>query len=663
MKIRDKFIFLIVGIILSGIAIIAVTIYYLGEINANSQLLQQGNAVISQAETVSSRGKDLFGGRNLSRRSSDWVNTFNAFDSYFISFYEAVEDKKDSLLSESAWLRLKYINDEIWPQITNNFNSAQESVASIVAVYPSAMGFDIDPQLMNNPVNRDVKNLVKAVNSRSARVKRQLNQIMFELEETTQKKAKSMAIVLSSIIALISVAILLFSTVFVSFIRKNVNEINKKMEDVGDGDFSSPVKVRGNDEFATLAVHLNTLMSDFSSIIVGVKNMASKSNSLKFQVNSLTDDTAASVEQVVSNIDSMSNQIENLVSDIEHSSGTLNHFAKQIKDLVVKIDDQASSVEESSASITQMSTSLKNVSKITVRRHEAGEKLVKIIQDGGDMVQRTNELIKKTSSDVNSIMQITDIINTIADQTNLLAMNASIEAAHAGDAGKGFAVVASEIRKLAEMTNNNAKKIQETVTVAANRITTVLNSSNDSKSAFSLIKEETAKFNTALEEIDGSINEISSGSFEIMNVMNNLSHISQEIKHDSDIMKNDIESLDERMKNIRNFSETVRVGINEVKLGSEEVNHAMVKVKVINEKNSESIADLYEEVTRFKTSGAEVVEPSVSLYKPKADKSVQDGESKIIKSSEPARLFTTSKNYSSSTMVTKDELEEMQLLD
>lgn len=672
MKIRDRFIFLIIGVILSGVSIIVVTLFYLSEINSNTNLLQLGNSVIAQAETVSSRGKDLFGGRNLERRADDWVNTFKEFDDAFLDFCDIVENKKQGLLTENSLNQLVYIRQKIWPEILLNFNTAQDKVKEILTDTPDAMGFDLDARLENNPINRDVKNLVRAVNSRSNRVKRQLDQIIVEFDQTIQKKAEGMATILIVIIAGISFFTTLFISLLITRIRKNVNNVNAKMEEIGKGDFSVPVVVKGKDEFSTLSHHLNSLMGEFSSIILNIKSMVAKTNNLKFQVTSLTDDTAASLEQVVSNIDSMTNQIANLVYDIESSSETLNHFARQINNLVAKIDDQAASVEETTASITQMTTSLRNVSDITTRRHEGGEKLIKIIQDGGDMVEKTNELIKMTSSDVNSIMQITDIINTIADQTNLLAMNASIEAAHAGDAGKGFAVVASEIRKLAEMTNSNAKKIQETVSVAANRIANVLTSSNESKSAFLLIQDETSKFNTALEEIDGSINEISTGSYEIMNVMSNLSQISQEIKHDSDIMRTDVNSLDERMESIRNFSETVRVGINEVKIGSEEVNHAMIKVKVINEKNSETIAELHEGIGRFKTlENYENNEEKDKFYideeifENKKEEKIEvkaKSQNEISPAKAYDNLFANTKSYSSSTKVTKDELDEMDLL-
>jgi methyl-accepting chemotaxis protein len=138
-----------------------------------------------------------------------------------------------------------------------------------------------------------------------------------------------------------------------------------------------------------------------------------------------------------------------------------------------------------------MAASVESVARIALQRQEALEQLVSITNKGGEQVEITNKLIEENANDVKEILEIIEIINNVASQTNLLSMNAAIEAAHASDSGRGFAVVAEEIRKLAESTNENSKRIRKTITTIADRIQQILEASNESSDSFQKIDHET----------------------------------------------------------------------------------------------------------------------------------------------------------------------------
>ena len=142
------------------------------------------------------------------------------------------------------------------------------------------------------------------------------------------------------------------------------------------------------------------------------------------------------------------------------------------------------SVEESTASVNEMIASLKNLDKMTNARRESASRLVETAKNGGEKLSNTVEVVRNINNSIGSISDMIKIIDGIAAQTNLLAMNAAIEAAHAGDAGRGFAVVADEIRSLAETTSNNSQEIGSIIRDVMEKIHIAAESSEDTIQAF-----------------------------------------------------------------------------------------------------------------------------------------------------------------------------------
>jgi methyl-accepting chemotaxis protein len=178
-------------------------------------------------------------------------------------------------------------------------------------------------------------------------------------------------------------------------------------------------------------------------------------------------------------------------------------------------ETQASVVNETSSAVEQMTASIKNISGITQQRKSAVEALSRSTEHGREVIEKSATSMEGVQNSASSILGIVKVINSVAAQTNLLAMNAAIEAAHAGDYGRGFSVVADEIRKLSEQTGKNVKAVAETVKGTLAEISRAADNNSKAIEAFSAVESETKLVSAAMDEIIRGLTELAQGTEEI----------------------------------------------------------------------------------------------------------------------------------------------------
>lgn len=162
------------------------------------------------------------------------------------------------------------------------------------------------------------------------------------------------------------------------------------------------------------------------------------------------------------------------------------------------MERQFSAVEQSSSATEQILASVNNVAAITANRLSGMDTLIELIRTCGEQVRDTSTIIQEIQNTANDMIELIALINNISSQTNLLSMNAAIEA---GDAGQGFAVVAEEIRKLAEDTGTNARNIATSLKATIERIHDATDSGKKSEESLENINREVELFSTALKEV------------------------------------------------------------------------------------------------------------------------------------------------------------------
>ena len=220
--------------------------------------------------------------------------------------------------------------------------------------------------------------------------------------------------------------------------------------------------------------------------------------------------------------------------------------------------------------------------------------------DGKETITDSTAVTQKIAEESGSLMEASSVIQHIASQTNLLAMNAAIEAAHAGEAGKGFAVVADEIRKLAEESAGQGKTITATLKNLSGEIDSLSASSRTVEEEFNTIFNLAEQVKDMSARLTEAMREQENGSKEVLTAMQDINAVTTEVQAGSEEMLKGGEQVAEEMRKLDDLTRMISESMNEMASGSIQINNAVQEVHSITQKNKQSIQNLAEEVGKFK---------------------------------------------------------------
>jgi methyl-accepting chemotaxis protein len=279
----------------------------------------------------------------------------------------------------------------------------------------------------------------------------------------------------------------------------------------------------------------------------------------------------------------------------------VRHFIGRVSDL---IQTQAAAINESSASIEEMTASIGNIAKATEEKLKVAESLETTASQGEEEMEESVRMIKKVAESAGVIMEMIQIIQDIAGRTNLLAMNAAIEAAHAGEFGKGFAVVADEIRNLAESSAESAHQITQSLNEVAGYISVAETASDRTGEVFTRIVRSVKDVSAGMSEMKNATYELSIGSSQILEALASLVATTQEVKSSSEEMNSQIAVIGDSMDELSKVSKDTKIGMEEISIGIGEIFNASEIIVQAGTSNRENVAELERLVARFKTNAS-----------------------------------------------------------
>ena len=368
----------------------------------------------------------------------------------------------------------------------------------------------------------------------------------------------------------------------------------------GEGDLTVRLPVFGNDEITNLSAYFNETIEKIALSIRAVGTNSESMEEIGNELASNMTETASAIHQISANIEGVKQQAMTQAASVTETAATIEEIVRTIKQLNASIETQAASVAQSSASVEQMVANIASITKTLENTDGTIKKLASATGDGKETVVTANTVTQKIAEESGSLLEASSVIQHIASQTNLLAMNAAIEAAHAGEAGKGFAVVADEIRKLAEDSATQGKAITATLKILSGEIETLSNSSRTAEEKFNTIFNLSEQVKSMSDRLTEAMREQENGSREVLTAIKNINMVTVEVSEGSAEMLKGGEGVAGEMQKLNNLTRIITDSMNEMAAGAVQINNAVQEVNEITQKNKQNIESLVSEVNKFK---------------------------------------------------------------
>ncbi|OHD12889.1 MAG: hypothetical protein A2Y41_10130 [Spirochaetes bacterium GWB1_36_13] len=395
---------------------------------------------------------------------------------------------------------------------------------------------------------------------------------------------------------IIQTVLLCFSIILIVFFgfKKSIvsplNTISLMLKNIaeGEGDLTRKITVRSGDEIGKVGEYFNLFVQSLRNLVHNLKRQDESLTSSVYDITANTEEAASTAIEISATISSVTRhtktQEEMLKISNENISGILSGIA-QIYDISQEMEKQ---VMQSSSAIEEMAANIGSTTNMSRQASNYTQELYQVSVGGNEAMKALSEATREVSSHSEKIQEMVQLIMDISEQTNLLAMNAAIEAAHAGEYGKGFSVVAEEIRKLADKSAEGAREIQQVVKEISSKIHVNLGMTDKTNQSFNLLKGSIEKVKQINFEIASAMEEQESANRVILKSVTSLKSMSIEIAERTGVeiekgneVKKQLEGLEMLGEKIHGAMEEEKTALEDFSKASEHLNQISMKLKQV----------------------------------------------------------------------------------
>jgi methyl-accepting chemotaxis protein len=404
---------------------------------------------------------------------------------------------------------------------------------------------------------------------------------------------------------LIAILMLLLISAGAFFLARSISNPLKRMvlvlNDIGEGDLTKRLESSARDEIGDMTRSFNATLDKILSLIIMIREKAQSLSQTGTELSTNMKTTAAAINEITANIQSLKTQAHNQSAGVDEAGTAMEKISAGMVDLNAQIDKQAESVAKSSSAIEEMLANIQSVTNTLVKNADNVRELADASGIGRSGLEEVAADIQGIARESEGLLEINAVMENIASQTNLLSMNAAIEAAHAGEAGKGFAVVADEIRKLAESSGEQSKTISGVLKKIKGSIDKITRSTNEVLDKFEAIDTGVKTVSDQEEHIRNAMEEQGQGSKQILEAVSQLNEITGGVKGSSEEMNIASEEVIATSQTLESITQEISSGMNEMAVGAEQINGAVSHVNEISDRNKSDIDELIREVHKFRT--------------------------------------------------------------
>jgi methyl-accepting chemotaxis protein len=368
----------------------------------------------------------------------------------------------------------------------------------------------------------------------------------------------------------------------------------------GSADLGKRLEVKRNDEIGALVQDFNHFLGELSGIIAEMKEIQDQIRKSSTSLETGTRAASGEAEQMGTLVNKIQEQMEEHKTNMTTSTGAIEGTASKLTQLDNLIIHQAGAISDASSSIEEMAANINSISAHISTVAEEFRSLLDASQQGMVTQNNAKQRINEISEQSAGLLEANTAIGAIAAQTNLLAMNAAIEAAHAGEAGKGFSVVADEIRRLAETASAQSKTIGGTLKLIQESIEAVVKSSVDTEKAFGDLNAKINEADSLVMGVQSAMEEQKAASDQMLISIKSINEVTVKVRSSSGEMTKENHVIVESMERLGQAAEQVSATTGDIVSGINKVEEQTRSISTVASENGELVSRMEHAIGRFR---------------------------------------------------------------